>query len=99
MEEHPEGTILPVRARPRARSNQLRSGADGVLKVCVTQVAEKGKANAAIQRLLAQTLGLRKSQLELVAGASSTAKRFLVRGLSPPELGERIEHALAQGDS
>ena len=39
-----------------------------MLKVCVTQAAEKGKANKALVELLGKALSLRKSQIELLSG-------------------------------
>ena len=95
LQSHPEGTILPVRAQPAARRNEIRDTQDGMLRVCVTQSPEKGKANKALIALLSKSLGLRKSQLELIAGETSPQKRFLVRGITPEELAERIEQALA----
>jgi hypothetical protein len=96
LQSHSEGTILPVRAQPAARRNEIRGPKDGMLKVCVTQSPEKGKANKALIALLCKSLGLRKSQLELIAGETSPQKRFLVRHLTPQELAERIERALGQ---
>ena len=90
LEPHSEGTILPVRAHPGARRNEIRGEHEGALKVCVTQAAEKGKANKALVALLAQELGVRKSQLELVSGETSPQKRFLVRGIAPQDLSQRI---------
>ena len=48
------------------------------MKVCVTQSPEKGKANKALMELLSKTLGLKKSQIELISGETSHQKRFLV---------------------
>ncbi len=53
---HPEGVVLLVRAQPGARENAIRGVQNGVLKVAVTQVAEKGKANKAIVELLCRSL-------------------------------------------
>jgi uncharacterized protein YggU (UPF0235/DUF167 family) len=91
LEPHPEGTILPVRAQPGARRNELRGEQDGALKVCVTQVAEKGKANKALIEVLCDKLDLRKSQIELLAGETGHQKKFLVRGLSADELRRKID--------
>jgi len=91
---HPEGTILPVRAHAGARRNELKGVQAGALQVAVTQAPEKGKANKAIIALLADQLGLRKSQIELIAGETSPQKRFLIRGVEPATLAERIERAL-----
>ena len=79
LESHPDGLILPVRAQP-ARRNEIRGVQDGGLKVCVTASPEKGKANKAMIELLAKSLGLKKSQIELISGQTSHQKRFLLRG-------------------
>jgi uncharacterized protein len=91
LQSDPDGTILPVRAQPGSRRNEIRGEQDGMLKVCVTQSPEKGKANKAVIELLSKTLGLRKSQIELIAGETSHTKRFLLREITPAELAARIE--------
>ena len=96
LEPHPEGTILPVRAAPGARRNEIRGQRGGIIRVCVTQVAEKGKANKALAGVLSKELGLRKSQLELIAGVTSAEKKFLVRGITPDELAGRIARVLEE---
>lgn len=93
LESHPEGIILPIRAQPGARRNGLGGVQDGQLNVAVTQVAEKRKANRAIIEVLCRELSLRKSQLELVSGETSSRKRFLVRGIAAAELARRIDAA------
>ena len=93
LEPHREGTILPVRAHPGARRNEIRGEQDGMLKVSVTQAPEKGKANKALIAVLSKALSLKKSQIELLSGATSPQKRFLVREVTPDELQERIERA------
>ena len=98
LEPHPEGTILPVRAQPGARRNEIRGVQDGMLKVCVTQSPEKGKANKAMVELLSKSLGLKKSQFELIAGETSHQKRFLVRGIKPEELAARVAHRRQKHD-
>jgi len=95
VKPHPEGTILPVRAQAAARRNGILGEEDGMLKVSVTQAAEKGKANKAIAALLGKVLLLRRSQIELIAGATSRRKRFLVRHVTPQQLSERIEQLVA----
>lgn len=91
LEKHADGTILPVRAQPGARRNEIRGEQDGMLKVCVAQAPEKGKANKAIAELLAKKLGLKKSQIELISGETSHQKRFLVHDLDRQSLLDRID--------
>lgn len=94
LESRAEGILLPVRAQPGARSAGIRGEQDGSLKVCVTQVAEKGKANKAILEVLAKQLRLRKSQLALVSGETSHQKRILVRDIKLADLQQRIAEVL-----
>ena len=94
LRPHAIGTILPVRAQPGARRNEIHGQHDGMLKVRVTQSPEKGKANKALISLLSKGLSLRKSRIELIAGETSHRKQFLVSGITPEELAERIENAL-----
>jgi uncharacterized protein len=94
LEDHPQGTILPVRAHAGARRNGIRGEQAGGLQVSVTQAPEKGKANKAIIAILADAFSLRKSQFELLAGETSPHKRFLVRDIVPADLTGRIERIL-----
>lgn len=92
--ERADGVVLAVRGQPGARSAGLRGWQGEALKVAVTQVAEKGKANRAILDVLAHVLGLRRSQLELLAGEVSPHKQVLVRGITAGALEARIRAAL-----
>jgi uncharacterized protein (TIGR00251 family) len=87
---HAEGCLLSVRVQPGAR----RAGVQGVhgeaLKVAVSAPAQEGRANAAVVDLLREALGLKRSQVELAAGATSRDKLILVRGLSKEELEAKI---------
>jgi uncharacterized protein (TIGR00251 family) len=94
LETRSDGVVLPVHAQPGARVTAIRGEQDGALKVSVTQVAEKGKANKAFLELLAKRLQLRKSQIELISGETSHHKRFLIRGLTAEDLQQRIVSVL-----
>jgi len=98
LEANDHGIILPVRAQPGSRSSGIRGVQNGALKVSVTQVAEKGKANKALIAVLGKQLGLRKSQIELISGPTAARKRFLVRDVSENQLRERIRQAIGPGD-
>jgi uncharacterized protein YggU (UPF0235/DUF167 family) len=93
--ETSDGVVVCVRAQPRARANAIRGEQAGALKVSVTQAAEKGKANRAILDLLARSLNLRKSQLELIGGETAALKKFLVRGITLADLHHRLAAVLS----
>jgi uncharacterized protein len=87
---HAEGSVLPVRAQPGARKAGVLGGQAGSLKVAVTAPPEDGRANQAITELLRDWLGLKRSQVELIGGATSREKKFLIRGVKPEELAATI---------
>ena len=91
---HREGVLLGVRAQPGARRNEIRGEHEGLLKVCVTQIAEKGKANRAIIEQLCKSLKLRKSQCELVSGDTAAQKRFLIRDITADDLRGRLDRVV-----
>lgn len=80
----PSGVVVRVRLTPKSsveRIDGLEATADGpALKARVRAVPEDGKANAAIERLLADWLGVPKSSVSLVAGAKSRVKSLAVSG-------------------
>jgi uncharacterized protein (TIGR00251 family) len=96
LSETTDGVLLPVRAQPGAGQNAIRGEQNGQLKVSVTQVAEKGKANKAIVEVLAKGLGLKRSQIELASGELQPQKKFLIREISREELRRRMEAVLAK---
>jgi uncharacterized protein (TIGR00251 family) len=94
--DHAEGCILPVRAQPGARRAGVQGEQAGALKVAVTAPPEEGRANRALVEVLSKALGVKRSQVELIAGQTSRDKRFLIRGLTRAELESRLA-ALLRG--
>lgn len=95
LETVTDGVRLRIRAQPGARRNGIVGVHDGRLKVAVTQIAERGKANDAVLDVLAEALRLRSSQLALVSGATNREKVILVRDFTEDDLTARINAALA----
>ena len=71
------GAQIAVRVTPRASRNRITQE-DGQIRVYVTTVPEDGKANAAVQKLLAKALGLPKSRLRLIRGQAARDKTFVI---------------------
>lgn len=95
LSQHAEGVVLPVRAQPRARKSAVTGLQAGALKVSVTAPPEDGKANAALVKVLAAALDLRRSHIELLSGATARDKKFLLRGVSVEVLAQRIDELLS----
>jgi len=85
-----KGAAFAVRVVPRASKNEIAGQVGDAIKVRLTAPPVEGKANEALIAFLAQELGVRKSQVEIVAGETSRDKVISVLGLSPAEVEERL---------
>lgn len=65
---------LPVRVQPGARRRGVAGTWNGRLKLAVPAPALDGRANEELVRLVAELFGLRRAEVELVAGAGSRSK-------------------------
>lgn len=68
------------------------------LRLRVTAPPADGNANVGAIALLAKTLGVSKSRLEIVKGHSSREKVVSIETLTEPEVRLRIESAIKAGD-
>jgi uncharacterized protein (TIGR00251 family) len=84
------GSLIEVKVSPGSSRDAVRGESGGRLKVAVTAPPERGRANAAVAKLLAKELGLPRSSVELVSGERSREKTFLVRGVGPRGVIERL---------
>ena len=89
------GARLWVRAQPGARRSGVCGLWNGSLKVAVRAPAEGGRANQELLGVLAQVLGLRARDLELVAGAAARDKQVLAP-LSAAQVRELLLATLPQ---
>lgn len=94
---HPDGTVVPVAAQPGAKKNAALGERAGALRLAVTAPPDRGKANDALADLLADLLGCKSSAVRLLTGPTSRQKRFLVVGLAPAEVRERLASTLPPG--
>ena len=72
-----------VRLTPRAALDRIDGVNDGVLRARVGAPAVEGAANNALVRLIAEELGVARSSVRIVAGASSRQKLVVVDGADP----------------
>lgn len=102
--EHPwriAGGMLRLRVRLTPRSS--RDAIEGVgpstegpaLKAWVRAVPENGAANAALERLVAEWLGVARSDVVLAQGGKSRVKTLTVAG-EPAMLMERLNSRLSR---
>lgn len=77
---------IRVRLTPRSARNEITGWRDGLLRVRVTAPPVDGKANAALERLVANALGVRKTAVSVVAGVRSREKTITIEGYSKDEV-------------
>jgi hypothetical protein len=82
LREHEGAVTFDVLVQPRASRAKVGPLHDGRLKVAVTSPPVDGEANAAVIELIAKTLGIARSAIEVVAGATSRRKTIKVRGVA-----------------
>lgn len=85
---------LRVHVQPRASKSELVGWREGSLAVRLTAPPVEGAANKACRDFLAEALGVRRADVELVSGDKSREKRFRVHGLDEAELRRRIDAQL-----
>lgn len=82
IEPSADGMHLRVKVVPGASRTKVSGLIGDRVKVTVAAPPEKGKANAALERLLAKLCGLRPRDVAVVVGQTSAAKTVLLRGVS-----------------
>lgn len=91
LEANAQGTIVPILAQAGARRTGVGGVHDGALRVAVAVTPENGKANKAIIQVLRTSFNIPKQAIELLSGATSRKKRFLLGNLSPEQIRASLE--------
>lgn len=86
---------LVVRVQPGARAaGWMGRDADGTVKLKVREPAREGRANDAVEALVAEGLGVPRRAVRVVRGAAARIKWIEVDGLEPAALEARLQAAL-----
>jgi len=94
--DQPTATVvLRVHVQPGAGKSAVTGRYGDAVKLKVAAPPEGGRANDAVASLLASTLGVDRSHVELASGAASRAKRFTVSGVDLDDFRRLLGEALA----
>ncbi len=85
-----EGVLVPLKVVPGASRDRICGEHDGAVKVAVSAAPEKGKANKAVIAVLARELGVRRTNLRVVRGATSPRKTVLISGTNEQTIRSRL---------
>lgn len=88
--------VIAVKVVPRAARDEIVGWVDGALRVRVSAPPQDGRANRALEELLAAALGLRKGAVNVASGRASVRKRVAVEGLEHDEILRRLARAAAR---
>jgi uncharacterized protein (TIGR00251 family) len=91
VQQTASGVQFEVKAVPGSSRDRIVAVHGTALKVTVAAPAERGQANARIVALLAEALGVARSDVELVTGAAHARKQVRVRGLTAARLLDRLQ--------
>jgi uncharacterized protein YggU (UPF0235/DUF167 family) len=84
--------------QPGARRTAIESVAEGELRVRLSTRPVEGAANAALLRLLADSLRVPRSRVSLLRGGTSRSKTVLIATDDPQALLQRL-WSIARGDN
>lgn len=85
-----ETITVSVRVHPGTSRERVTLLADGSLDVRLRARAVEGQANVGLVQLLADRLGLRRRDIEIVSGERSRQKRLSIAVASADELRVRL---------
>jgi uncharacterized protein (TIGR00251 family) len=89
-----DGVRIRVHAQPGAKQSRIAGAYGETVKIAVATPPVDGKANKALQKLLAQWLNVSASSVVLASGMTGREKQFVVSGVSPENAKEMLEKLL-----
>ena len=83
--------ILRIRLTPRGSKNDVLGWEGDTLRVKVTAPPVEGAANKACVDLIAQRLGIKRSQVAIASGEKSRDKLLRLTGVTDERVRERLK--------
>jgi uncharacterized protein len=81
---------VDILVQPRASRAKIGPMHDGRIKIAVTAPPVDGEANAAVIELVARQLGIARTSVEVVAGASSRRKTLRIENVTQQQIAELV---------
>jgi uncharacterized protein (TIGR00251 family) len=92
LRESKKGLTFDIQVIPHASRAEIAGVQEGAFKVKVAAPPVEGAANEACIKLLADKLGLKKSQIKISSGAKSRKKTVMIKDISKEELQIKINN-------
>jgi uncharacterized protein len=85
-----DGVTLAIKLQPRASKNEIGDPLGTDLRVKVTAPPVDAAANEALLRLLADTLGCPRGNVELIRGHTARQKVVKIYGITVADVAQRL---------
>jgi uncharacterized protein (TIGR00251 family) len=92
IREDKEGILIPLKVIPHASRDIIAGVLEEFLKVKVTKAPEEGRANRAVESLLASFLGIKKQQVSIVQGRRNKNKVARIVDISLREVLKKFKN-------
>lgn len=93
FQESKEGVTFNVKVIPRAKRDEILGAEQGSIKIRLNAPPVEGRANEALVKFLAKTLGVARSQVEIVRGETARHKVVRVIGVKVEVVREKLRPA------
>lgn len=93
LESQGYGCLLKIHVTPRGSKNAVTGWREDSLCIKLTAPPVEGAANALLIKYIADLLGLRKQDVQLVSGDKSREKTLRISGLSLEDIKTRLKTA------
>lgn len=87
---------IAVRVTPGAKEDRLLGWEGEVLRLRLRAAAVEGKANSALIKFLAASLGLRQRDLTIEQGRASRRKLVAIAGLTAAQTRRRLNNSIGE---
>ena len=89
IQKNPKGLVFSVFVQPRSSKNMIVGAHGDALKIKLTAPPVEGEANKMCISVLAKSLKIPKSSLEILSGHTSRSKRVLLKYSGKPSKDEQ----------
>ena len=84
------GVVFTAKVVPGSSRTAFCGVLDGMIKIKVAVVPEKGKANKCLIAFLAKQLGVKKNSVTIVSGAGNPVKQVRIAGVTSQVLSREL---------
>jgi hypothetical protein len=90
IQEVNDGVVFAAKITPGSNRTAVAGLFDEMLKIKVSAIPQKGKANKCLLEFLAKLLGVKKKAVSIISGQTSPIKRIQVLGISAETLLKKL---------